>query len=104
MRINDEQKRRMKCKCSLKEINRKDDFITRLSCKLRLHRKLSFLSYGSMVQLFLDESGLTYFEAHQTNPYELKKIYRELCKKEEIPENEYTVKHHEDGTITIGGL
>lgn len=92
----------MKCKCKPKEISRKDDFITRLSLKLRLHRKLHILSYGAMVSLFMEEAGLTYSQAHQTDAYELKRIYRELCKRPE-PENKYTIKHHEDGRITIGG-
>ncbi|MGD6962725.1 hypothetical protein ACQCVB_11020 [Fictibacillus phosphorivorans] len=55
-----------------------------------------------MVSLFMEEAGLTYSQAHQTDAYELKRIYRELCKRPE-PENKYTIKHHEDGRITIGG-
>jgi hypothetical protein len=63
-------------------MSRKDDFITRLSCKLKLHRKQLYKSYGAMVKDFIDEAGLTYLEAHQADGYELKRIYRELCKKE----------------------
>lgn len=103
-RLTIEQTKSIKSKCTPKEISCKDDFITRLSYNLRLKRKQPYLSYGSMVELFIEEADISYLEAHQMDAYKLKRIYRELCKKEEVPENKFTMKYYEDGTITIGGF
>lgn len=104
-RIRHEQQKLMKCTCSLRQLNRFDDFITRIASKLRSHRKQHWLAYGTMVELFLEEANLTYIQAHQLSGWELRRIYRELCNKEEIPKNKYTIKWHdpEGEKITIGG-
>lgn len=104
-RISDEQKSSIRCTCSYTQLERFDDFMTRLAGKLRLHRKQRWLPYGIMIELFLDEAGLTYLEAHQLSGWELKRIYRKLCRKEEIPVTKYDIKFHdkEGKKITIGG-
>lgn len=80
--LTDRQLQQIKCKCDYIRMDKLNDFMSRLSIKLRIERNQIPLSYGDMVELFLQEAGITYLEAHKMSSYELKRIYRELCKKE----------------------
>ena len=90
---------------TLKQENRKRDFIIRLGAILRIRKKFMVVSYGACLDFILEVFGMTYRQALEADPYELKRLYRQALKNDVLEDkNGYKYYIDENGRecIAIG--